>query len=78
MTENIWADKLKEAYEDYSIGVKGVTQWKIINLLILKYGFPLKARGLSAFELALRIINNKELFNKLSKEDESFILGLCK
>ncbi|MHA1402070.1 MAG: hypothetical protein ACTSQE_17105 [Candidatus Heimdallarchaeaceae archaeon] len=78
MTNKLWADKFKKSYDNYSIGIKNITKWKLMNLLILKYEFPMKARGLSAFEIALIIINNKKLFNKLSEDDKDFVTGMLK
>ena len=73
MMRKFWAERLEEAIKNRELGLKPMSNWKLLNLVILKYQFPLEIRGISAMEASLKLIKNKDDFDKLNDKEKEIV-----
>lgn len=78
VVNSFWSEKFEQALSKYASGIKSVSEWKLLHLLILKYNLDLSPRGLSTTEVALRLMKNPDMWGKIDKKDKEFIEGLFK
>lgn len=76
MINSFWDNRFTNDLIRYKRGEKEVTKWKLLYTLILKYSFPMEVRGFGVKEIAIKIINFKDGFDKLTQEEKEFV-SLC-
>ena len=73
LENNFWVRKFEDDFIKYKSGNKKITRWSLLYTLILKYKFPIELRGIGIKEGAIRLINFKEIFDKLTQEEKEFV-----
>jgi hypothetical protein len=71
--KGFWAKRFEDDFLRFKSGFKKPTKWSLLFTLFLKYGFPMELRGISSKEGAIRLIKNKEIFNRLTEEEKGFV-----
>jgi len=75
--KKFWDNKLQEAFKLRESGSKKNSDWQILNLIILKYDFQIGLRGIGATEGAIRIVKDKDSWEKLDKKEKDFVSNLA-
>jgi len=75
--KKFWDNKLQEAFKLKESGSKKLSDWQIINLIILKYGINIQIRGIGATEGAIRIVKDKDSWAKFDEKEKKFVSNLA-
>jgi len=75
MMKKFWEERLERDVKNLK-----KSSWQVLSLIILKYGYEkeIRTRGLGAFDIALRITQNKTFFDKLNENEKMYVSGLLK
>ena len=75
--KNFWDNKIESEFNIRKFeDKKGMSDWKLLNLIYIKYDIEIKLRGIGAYEGAIRLIKNKEIFDKLNEKEKEFVTNL--
>jgi len=76
MIKKIWESKVEEAFKLRESGSKKISDWKLLQLIIFKYDLPVELRGIGAYEGAIKIVKDKDSWEKLDKKEKEFVANL--
>jgi len=75
--KKFWARKLNEAFESRELGSKKISDWQILNLIILKYDLNISLRGFGATEGAIKIVKDIKGWEQLDVREKVFVGDLA-